>query len=358
MVVFSKNSGLNNATFGKLETPIKMVIQSESDAYEKQKSILTKLFNVAKSNRFGETMTSQTEFGEFMAAGEGQGAENDSVQDGFKKFIEHIQFMKEFTITAEMAEDSVEGIGADTAARPKAFVRAYEKTKIAAGAAILANGTNSSLTFNRASVDLTCCDGKPVFHNAHPYKKAENKSKTQSNYYYGNGITSDAANLETALTVLANKLRNFKDENLKSLEYLANVIIIPTNRPKLEALVKKVVGSERTPGSNDNDINIQYGNWDIVVLPHWETSDNRFIIMSSEANENLQGNMFFNRVPLTVTDWEDNHTGNFVWTGRTRFGVGFNSWKHMLLAVDSSTAVSGATLLEDFPLPTANNDGE
>jgi len=65
--------------------------------------------------------------------------------------------------------------------------------------------------------------------------------------------------------------------------------------------------------------------------------------MSSEANKNLCGNMFFNRVPLTVTNWVDNHTGNYIWNGRCRFGIGFGSYKHIMLVVDSTTEISGAT---------------
>ena len=69
------------------------------------------------------------------------------------------------------------------------------------------------------------------------------------------------------------------------------------------------------------------------------------MIMSSEANKNLSGNMFFNRVPLTVSNWVDNHTGNYIWNGRCRFGVGFGTYKHIMLAVDSKSAVEGATSL-------------
>ena len=67
------------------------------------------------------------------------------------------------------------------------------------------------------------------------------------------------------------------------------------------------------------------------------------MIMSSDANESLMGNMFFDRVPLTVTNWIDNHTGNYMWNGRARMGVGFNAWKHILLAVNSTSSVSGAS---------------
>ena len=69
----------------------------------------------------------------------------------------------------------------------------------------------------------------------------------------------------------------------------------------------------------------------ILVLPDWSSaSADSFIIMSSEANRALGGNMFFNRIPLTVMSWEDYHTGNHMWNGRCRFGVGFGSYKHIM----------------------------
>ena len=112
-----------------------------------------------------------------------------------------------------------------------------------------------------------------------------------------------------------------------------------------EAVAKKVCGSEGALGNGYNDINLQYGNWNIIVMPNWQTDDDRVMIMSSEANKNLSGNMFFNRVPLTVSNWVDHHTGNYIWGGRCRFGVGFGTYKHILLAVDSASAVSEASAL-------------
>ena len=105
-ILFSKSSGVNNAQVGRLETPIKMVIEHESDLQTKQGGIRDWLFNVERSAKFGETIVGQNEFDVFQAAAEGAGAENDDLQETYRKFIEHIQFMKEFTITAEMMEDT------------------------------------------------------------------------------------------------------------------------------------------------------------------------------------------------------------------------------------------------------------
>jgi hypothetical protein len=302
------------------------------------------LFNVEKSNKYAETVVGESDFGTFQAKEEGQRAANDSVELTFHKTTEHIEFAKEFTITKKMMDDAKFGIGADIKNRPRKFVRSYYKTRVKLAAAALINGTKSEMTFNSAKVDLTTADGLPLFHSEHKYSKDEFAGKTQSNYFYGK-FTGDNKTLETTLNKLANKIRNFEDENGEAMDYVADVIIIPCNRPELEMAVKQIVGSERTTGTSNNDINTQYGNWSLVVLPGWQTEDDRFMIMSSEANENLMGNMFYNRVPLDITSDVDKHTRNMFWNGYARMSVSFTTFKHILLAVSSDSAVEGATQL-------------
>ena len=341
--IYSAMSGKNDPMFGKFEHPIKALIENESNICEKRKTILDTLFNVEKSNRYAETIMGESDFSTFMSKQEGQGAENDNVEPTFKKTIEHIEFAKEFTITRKMADDAKFGIGADMKNKPRKFVRAYYNTRVKIAAQALINGTNKTMTFNKAKVDLTCADELALFHKAHPYFTDKMKGKTQSNYFYGE-ITGSAGVLEESLGVLANKVRNFKDENGEVMEYVADIVVVPCNRPKLENMMKKVIGSERTVGSYYNDINTHYGNWTLVVLDGWETTDDRFMVMSKEANENLLGNMFYNRVPLDITSDIDKHTRNYFWNGYCRFGVGFNTWKHIALAVNA-TSLSDATAL-------------
>ena len=343
-IIYSQSGGLHNAAIGRLETPIKMIIEHESDFQKKKGGVCDWLFNIEKSSRFGETIVGQNEFGVFSATEEGEGAEGDGLQETYSKFIEHIQFMKEFTITAKMMEDANYGVAADAKRRAENFSRAYYKTMHKICEYALANGTSASGSFAKATLDLTAPDGLPLFSSAHKYGPTASGS-TQSNYFYGNLFASGEA-LEAGLGALASRLRNMKDENGEVLGYTADTIILPGNRPAAETLVKKVCGSQGALGNGYNDINLQYGNWNIVIMPDWQTSDDRMMVMSSEANKNLGGNMFYNRVPLTVSNWVDHHTGNYLWCGRCRFGVGFGSYKHILLAVGSDTAVSGATKLD------------
>ncbi len=348
MIIYSKNSGNINAAIGKLETPIKMIIEHESDLLKKKGGPCDWLFNVEKSNRFGETIVGQNEFDVFQATAEGEGAVSDCIRENYTKFIEHIQFMKEFTITAEAMEDANYGVGADTRRLVENFTRAYYKTRHKVCETALANGTLVSATYAGANLDLTTPDGLPLFASNHKWGNSTTGG-TQSNYFFGNLFGAEeemsTSAFEEALSELAIKLRNMKDENGDAVGYNADTIILPGNRPLAETVVKKVCGTNGTLGGCDNDVNLHYGNWNIVVLPSWQATTDSIMIMSSEANRDLAGNMFFNRVPLTINNWQDYHTGNYKWSGRCRFGVGFGTYKHILLATNSTSSVSGATAL-------------
>ena len=349
MIIYSKSSGLNPAAIGRLETPIKMIIEHESDLLTKKGGICSSLFNVEKSNRFGETIVGGNEFSVFKATDEGAAAEADVLAETYSKFIEHIQFMKEFVISAEMMEDANYGVAADARRRAETFTRAYYKTMHKICETALTNAHVGSATFGGASLDLTAPDSLPLFHSAHKWgSTSTGAAGTQSNYYYGSIFAGSDGKpstevFEASLSELSVKLRNMLDENGEPLGYTADTLILPGNRPEAEVVAKKVCGSAGALGNGYNDINLHYGNWNVIVLPRWQPADNRVMIMSSEANKNLCGNMFFNRIPLTVSNWVDNHTGNYIWNGRCRFGVGFGTYKHILLAVDSASAVENAT---------------
>ena len=351
MVIYSKNSNVNNAAFGKFLTPIKMVIEHESDLLKKKGGICDQLFNVEKSNRYGETLVLQDEFDAFTRVIEGNGAESDTVTETRSKFIEHIQFMKEFAITAEMMEDANYGLPVEAKRRAENFARAYYKTINTLCEKALMYGASPSMNVFKSNINLCTPDERPLFSDEHHYGTST-EVYYQSNYYWGDIFRRGADRapsveaFEESLAALSVKLRNMLDDNGEPLGYTADTIILPGNRPAAEMIAKKVCGSELSSGANNNSINLNYGGWSIVILPHWVCDRDKVIVMSSEANKVLGGNMFFNRVPLTVSNWIDHHTGNHMWTGRCRFGLGFGSYKHAILAVDSAEEFETTTKLE------------
>lgn len=341
-IIYSKLSGKNDPMFGKFEHPIKALIEEESSNWQKKKTALTTLFNIEVSHRYSETIMGQSTFSTFASKKEGQGAANDNVEKTFDKTIEHISFGKEFTITREMADDSKIGISSNMSKVAKQFTRAYFRTQVDIACKALINATKASFKYSEDTVNLTTGDKLPLFHKEHPYA-LDSVSGTQSNYFYA-PAAKIADGVEGLMNAMSNKIRNFKDENAEIMGYVANVVIVPCNRPDLEAKVKKACGSERTAGSANNDINTQYGNWTVVVLDGWETTADELMFMSAEANEELSGNMFFNRVNLDIRNRIDDHTRNFIWNGYCRFGVGFGSWKH-IARVKIADSASDATAL-------------
>ncbi len=320
-VVFSESSAKNDVLFGKFEAPIKAIILGEIENGEKEKNILNNLFNIEKSDRYAETIVTNSGFSAFRPKNEGEIAENDELTIGYPKIIEHIEFAKEFAITRKMADDSKETLSSEMRREPKAFADAYLETKLEVASLALANGLNASMNYNGALIDLTTGDGQPLFSKTHKTKNG----KTQSNLY-SNEFSADN------LFKLVVEFRNIRDESGKLMGASPDVIVIPGNRASLEKAVVTLFASEKIPGGNDNAANPFYKSMQVIVNPYWQSKQDNYILMSSKLNEKLLGNVFFNRVDLDVISEIDRKTRNYVWNGYCRFGVGFGNWKHAIMA--------------------------
>jgi hypothetical protein len=333
-IIYSSSTvGLSDgeiATIGKMRTPLRMVIEHESDALAKKGGARDWLFNVEKSRSFADTIVGQNEFPEFTVTEEGAAATKVSTRETYKKIVENVQFMQQFVITAKMMEDANFGVAADAKRRAENFTRAYYRTMNKACETALANASSASVSYANGTIDLTTGDGKALFATDHVWG-AGDKTGTQSNFFKHADAFASAEAFEETLSELASKIRNTKDEIGNPLGYTADTIVLPGNAPAAERLVKKVCGTEQASG-NASYVNTQYGGWNVIILPTWQIAgeNNEILVMSSEANKNLGGNMFFNRVALTVRDFVDVNTFNYIWTGRCRFGVGFGTYKHIL----------------------------
>ena len=258
MIVYSKNSGYHDAAIGRIETPIKMIIEHESDLLTEKGGICDALFNVEKSQRFGETIVGGNEFDSIQYTAEGGNAVQDTTLESYQKFIEHIQFTKEFVVTAEMMEDANYGVAADAKHRAENFVRASYKTMNKICEHALINGTQINTDIAGAVIDLTTGDDNPLFFNRHGWGVGDTYGE-QSNYFYCNIFSSDGTSVsadyfEESLYALASKIRNMKDESGEPMGYTADTIIIPGNNPRVESVVKKVCGSYGSTGNGNNDV--------------------------------------------------------------------------------------------------------
>lgn len=332
-IIFAKNSGLNDDLWKVNDQIVRAVLQDTDNEKNNDDELVNSIYNVEKSDKFGEKLSSLTEFGNFSIVDEGDAAIQDELQQGFSKLIQHYQFMKGFTCTAEMNEDGDINSMKTAAAN---YIRAYKRTRAQyASDALTTEG--ATFLFGGKTLDRTTGDGKGLFATDHPYAKT-GISGTQSNVF-----TNAFGSTSAMLNRLANIGRNFKNASGNVMGYTFDTIIIPGNAPALEDTVKKIIRTDLMVGSDLNDINTQKGLWKLIVDHRWICADNTapYILMSSEANKELQSAMFYDRIPLTVKDWVDNKTANLEWMGRARMSAGFNNWSAFIMGgAQSGTELS------------------
>jgi hypothetical protein len=92
--------------------------------------------------------------------------------------------------------------------------------------------------------------------------------------------------------------------------------------------VRRAIGSDYFPGTPNNDINTQAGQWNFVPLTLWKPNAPEIMVMSQDAKQMMKS-MFYNRITLGVNAWTDEMTGNLNYRARTRFGLGHVDYKHV-----------------------------
>ena len=331
-VMFSKHGGQNDEAWKVIDTELSMVIQDTDTEKNKDDELVKALFNVKTSKKFGEKQGSMTEFGNFSEVSEGDNGIADDYSMGFSKLIEHHQFIKTFMCTREAKDDGNIDIMKQTAAN---FVRAYKRSR-AQYASNCLSSQSDTFTYEGKTYDRTTADGKALFATDHPGKKTG--VATQSNKFT-NKITPD----NTILYRLANIGRNFKNQSGQVMGYTFDTIIIPGNVPVLEDLLKRIIHSTQIVGSDYNDINTQKGIWKLIVDHRWEAPATKepFVLMSSEAQRELNAGVFFDRVALDVSNEVLNKSRNLEWSGYARWSAGFNDWHAYIMGgADSGTSLS------------------
>lgn len=352
IVISKTTAGLNaneHALIGKLATPLKMYIMAESDAAAKEEGPAKWLCTHDTSNRFAESAVGEARTAGLELVDEGGAAPSYGRKEVDYSTIKMYQFMRKEVITAEEIEDSRGEISASMKRQLKRMTRDYYVTRNNLAAFLIANGTKTSAKFGTKVLPIGAPNGKALFCKDHPVGV---DGGTQSNIFYStraSGAKIDRAIVEEIMNHAAVKLSNMVSNDGQAMGYYPDTIIIPGNNPALIKAVKQAVGSELTDNGSGiaaNGINIQAGNWNIIVLPQWKVADGAcpMAFMSSAAREDLGGNMMYTRKSLQVRDWIDDDTWNYCWNARTRLGVGHHTYKH---AIYFESLANGVTKLSD-----------
>ena len=332
-VTFSVGAGVADSVFGKCQAPIRMFVEQQSEAFE-QASPLKKLFMMDKDNSFGVTLTSMTAMRGFQPVGENGAYPVDEMQEGYKKFMEHVTWKDSFTVSREAVDDSKL---MNLRQRPMAFIQGYHRTREEFGAALYANAMagKSSMTINGMTFDLTTADGAPLFSKNHASKV--DKKRTQSNIFSDTFSASALSKLET-------KMQHFEGDAGNLLDVSPTTILIPNDAAAKEA-VFAAIGADKDPATSNNAFNYQFGRWNVIC---WSYLD-RFLPKSNGAfpwmliddnyNQNYGGGVWFDRTELDIRS-ELAHNDANEWLGYARFVAGFNDWRFAAIG-----GISGADAL-------------
>lgn len=352
IVISKTTAGLkdgNHALIGKLATPLKMYIMNESDAAAKEEGPAKWLCNSESSNRFAESSVGEARTAGLELVHEGDAAPSYGRSEVDYSVINMHQFMREEIITASMIEDSYGEVSASMKRQLKRMTRDYYVTRNNLAAFLMANGTKKEAYFGTELLPIGAPNNNPLFFKSHP---VGTDGDTQSNIFYStraSGAKIERGIVEDMMNYAGVKMSGMMTNDGQALGYYPDTIVIPGNNPALIKAVKQAVGSELTDngsGAAANGINIQAGNWSIIVLPQWKAAEGTcpMIFMSSAARQDLGGNMMYNRTPLKVHDWIDGQTMNYCWTARARLGVGHHTYKH---AIYFESLANGTTTLAD-----------
>lgn len=317
-IVFSEGSGLQDSIYGKVQAPVKMFIEKRGEAFE-AKSILPEVFSMQKSTHFGETLTSMTAMDGFQPVGEGGNYPVDGMQEGYKKFLEHMTWKDSFALTAEIIDDDKM---MELKKKPAGFITAYHRTREKFGAALIGGAITgkSEITYAGRKFDATCADGQSLFSLKHPAKV---KGKAQSNMF------SDAFS-EDALAAAECAMQDYRGDNDEVLDVSPTTIVIP-NDYQLKKQVFAVIGADKDPSTANNGFNFLFGRWQVIVWNYLNqflgAGTKPWLLLDKNYNEQYGGAVWFDRQPLKVKSIIDETNDNNVWKGNARFTGGFNDWR-------------------------------
>ncbi len=331
-LIFSEASGFADSLFGKSAYPIHMVLEKSLEAFE-QSSAVDKIFSKRKSKYFAEKVTALSAMDNWSPSGENSAPATSGMAEVFDKVIEHVVWTNSFAITREMVDDSNFDL---MRIRATKMMQAWGRTREEFAMAMLAGGTGKTIKYAGRVFDTTAADKMPLFSKTHP--NFFNSKKTQSNLFSDAFSNKVLAHAETAM-------QNFVGDKNEILGIVPDTIMIP-NDAELKYAVFEAIGADKDPATSNNGFNYNYGRWTVIINPYWVlpvgSTDKPYIMMDTSFNKNDGTALWFERVPVEVSAYEDKYNGTkaAIYDGYARFGVGFNNWRGMIMG-----GVTGGTSL-------------
>jgi len=347
-IIFNIGESLKQSAFNILQEPIKMLMENEKEAFEKE-SFLSKVFVMKTTDKYQEEYRSSTAMDGFKPTEDLERPGLSDFQEGYGKIFRTQIWTNSFVVSKQTIEDNqMMSINAQA----MGFIKSYGRTRERYGAAMLSGALSGTATFEGKVFDCKGSDtengaieGTPrkYFYKAHVPVKGTSGGSNQANRFcvapgkgFDAALTANKAE-EYLLNVIGQvqtEMINYRDDKGNILCVNPDTLVIPNYYGFKNALLT-ALKTQYTSAMGDNGVNLQYGNWNVVVSPYlnglagFTEADYAFVMIDSKYNKEALGAVWFDRVPLTVKSYIDEPTEANVWAGRSRFGVGFNNFRAM-----------------------------
>ena len=329
-------NGEKDSRLGRLATKLSAVIEESSADISDQFKLVPLLYNESTSDSSAETIVVEDGYGLMEPTYDGNRPQTDKTTEIGKKVIMHIPYTKHIFFTKQMIDDAKGRLRPDMAIKAKTLPRSYYQTREMVGQLGYINAENSSMVYEGAEIDLTTYDGKPLFSASHTYgKEGAHAYGTQSNLFYVVNPDVTSGDIAEYLSQLAINVRQMKNANGMPMGFAADSIFIPGGvmSAQVQTLTRQALGSQFAPGNGNNDINTQYGQFSLNIMPLWDRASKddamEIMVMSQESKDQMRS-MFYDRTALSVRAWEDDMTRNLNFSAYSRWGFGHGDYKHVV----------------------------
>lgn len=347
-VIFNIEESIKNSGFNILQEPIKMILENQTEAFEKN-SIISKFFVMKTTDRYLEEYRSMTSMDGFKPTEDMEVANISDFEESYFKQFTTQTWTNSFVISKQTLEDNkMMNIDASATGFIKSYNRTREQYAVEMIGAALGNvypehkiGAKDGKGMDTVLGNIEG-DKQQYFHNLHKTVQLKDGRTfpAQSNKFYANLDleSGEVADLEEKiLDVIGQveaKMATYKDDKGNIVPVDVDTIFVGKNY-RLVDILTRGLKSRYGAAMDGNGINTQYGKYNIVVSPYlsgiegFRDVDNGLILMSSERNKEGLGAVWFDRKPLEVRSYKDDKTEANVWVGRARFGAGYGDFRAM-----------------------------
>jgi hypothetical protein len=341
-IIFNIDEALSLSAFNVLQEPIKMMLDNQKEAFEKE-SLISKVFAMHTLDAYQEEYRTRTSMGNYEPGYDMEPAKLSDFKEGYSKIWKSTTWRNSFVISKQAVEDNqMMTISTDA----MGFVKSYGRTREIFAFGMLAGAltgsyTQGKFTFDCRGMDTT--DGslegtkQLFFTKDHLPPVTTGRTEKQSNKFHCHvDLTAPNAHLKILNIVgyVENQMINYTDYDGNPTPMAPTTLLVPNHYAFRNALLAGLK-TQYTEVLGNNGLNMEFGKWTVLTTPYlnnlkgFSNADQAFIMIDPAANKENLGAVFIDRVPLEVSSWFDQPNEANVWKGRARYSAGFGDFRSM-----------------------------